>query len=107
MSGRLIALVAVIAAFGALSGLALHEAGYFGILEPHFKSWSEAQVLADLVILAVLSCIWMVQDARQRGLSAWPFVLITLVAGSFGVLFYLVARSLRGTRPLMERSPAR
>lgn len=95
MSGRLIALSTVIAGFGALSALALMDAGYLGIIEPHFRSWGGAQVLTDLVILAVLSCVWMIRDARQRGLPAWPFLAITLVAGSFGPLLYLVTRELR------------
>jgi hypothetical protein len=102
MSGRSIALFVVILGFGVLSALALREVGYFGILEPHFRSWGEAQVLADLVILAVLASIWMVRDARERGLSAWPFILVTLVAGSFGPLLYLLTREIRATarRPL-------
>ena len=53
-----------------------------------------AQVFADFVVLAVLVCGWMIRDARERRLVAWPFVLITLVAGSFGPLLYLVMRDL-------------
>ncbi len=95
MPARLIALVAVILAFGVLSTRALMQVGYFGILAPHFRSWGEAQVLADLVIMGLLACGWMVRDARERGLAAWPFIILTLVAGSFGPLFYLVAREVR------------
>lgn len=94
---RLIVLVLVIASFGVLSALALMDVGYFGILEPHFQSWGGAQVFVDLVIVAVLACIWMSKDARERGLSAWPFILITVFAGSFGPLLYLVVRELRST----------
>jgi hypothetical protein len=97
MSGRLIALVVVIAGFGVLTGIALVDVGYFGILEPHFQSWGAAQVFADLVILAVLACVWMVADARGRGIPVWPFIGITLVAGSFGPLLYLAVRELRST----------
>src|SRR4249920_1491572 len=95
MSIRLIVLVLVISAFAVLTALALVDVGYLGILEPHFVSWGGAQVFVDLVILAMLACVWMFNDASGRGLSAWPFILITLVAGSFGPLFYLVARELR------------
>jgi hypothetical protein len=38
-----------------------------------------------------------VADGRARGINPWPFVVITVVAGSFGPLFYLVARELRST----------
>jgi len=108
MSGRLIVLLLVIAGFGVLSALALMQVGYLGILAPHFRSWGGAQVFVDLVILAVLMCGWMIRDARAHGQAAWPFVLITLVAGSFGPLLYLVMRELRpnsGAR--VDREPLR
>jgi hypothetical protein len=95
MSSRLILLLVVTAAFGALTALALMDVGYLGIIEPHFRSWGGAQVFFDLVIVAVLACLWMIDDARERGSSAWPFIVITLVAGSFGPLLYLVVRELR------------
>lgn len=97
MSSRLLVLVGVVAAFGALSAVALLDVGYLGIIEPHFQSWGGGQVFADLVILAVLAVLWMVKDARERELNAWPFVVITLFAGSLGPLFYLIARELRQT----------
>ena len=95
MSTRTIALAVVLVAFGVLTALALLDVGYFGILEPHFRSWGGAQVFVDLVIVCILACTWMVNDARERRLSAWPFVVITLAAGSFGPLLYLVVRELR------------
>jgi hypothetical protein len=98
MSGRSLALVAVLVGFSALSTMALMDVGYLGIIEPHFRSWGGAQVFTDLVILAVLACIWMANDARQRRLPSWPFILITLLAGSFGPLFYLLVRELSSRR---------
>lgn len=96
MNIRLIALLIVILAFGALTVMALLDVGYFGIFLPHFQSLGAGQVLADLVILAILACFWMIGDSRHSGVSPWPYIAITLVAGSFGPLFYLVARELRG-----------
>ncbi len=93
MSGRVMTLLAVIVSFGVLSALALMDVGYLGIIEPHFRSWGGGQVFADLVILAILACIWMWNDARDHGLQAWPFIILTLVAGSFGPLLYLVMRN--------------
>ncbi|MFZ1612720.1 MAG: hypothetical protein WAT51_01025 [Holophaga sp.] len=98
MSLRLSALLLVLGLFGALTAVALLDVGYFGILKPHFQSWGAGQVLADLSILGVLACFWMIQDARERGLKAWPFVILTLVAGSFGPLCYLVLRCLKADR---------
>lgn len=98
MSKQMVALVVVITLFATLTGLALHDVGYLGILLPHFKSWGAGQVLADLVIMCTLGCVWMVQDARERRLKAWPFVILTLAAGSFGPLGYLVYRELKASQ---------
>jgi len=95
MSGRFMLLVVVIAAFGLLTAEALLDVGYFGIFEMHMQSWAGMQVLTDLVIVCLLACVWMVQDARARGLSAWPFIVLTFAAGSFGPLFYLAWREWR------------
>ena len=95
MSPRSLVLITVIGLFGVLSALALRDVGYLGIIAPHFQSWGGAQVLVDLVIVCALGCLWMIDDGRARGISPWPFVVVTLFAGSFGILFYLVARELR------------
>ncbi|HET6471903.1 MAG TPA: hypothetical protein VFG38_08670 [Pseudomonadales bacterium] len=92
MSKRILILGGVIGAFGALTYAALADVGYLGILEPHFRSWGAGQVFADLVIALLLANIWIVADGRNRGINPWPFVLLTLVAGSFGPLAYLVVR---------------
>tara|TARA_R110000868_G_scaffold95307_1_gene262276 strand:+ start:526 stop:837 length:312 start_codon:yes stop_codon:yes gene_type:complete len=95
MTGRFFALLIVFAAFGGLSLMAIMDVGYFGILEPHFQSWGGAQVFVDLVIVCLLACIWMVHDARTSGISAWPFIVLTMVAGSIGPMAYLLVRELK------------
>ncbi|MBA4208652.1 MAG: DUF2834 domain-containing protein [Parvibaculum sp.] len=95
MSVRLLALLAVILAFGALTVLALMEAGYFGIFLRQFENYAGMQVLTDLVIVCGLGILWMLHDAKTSGVTPWPFVAITLAAGAFGLLFYLVARELK------------
>jgi len=106
MSSRFLVLVCVILAFGVLTALALSDVGYLGLIEMHLESWGGAQVLVDLVIVSLLACIWMVRDARERGLAVWPFVLITVLAGSFGPLAYLAVRELRATGPHPAKSSA-
>lgn len=98
MSPRVFVLILVLILFGALTAVALMDVGYLGLFLPHFQSWGAGQVLADLVILALLACVWMVVDARRRGVAAWPFIVMTLLAGSFGPLLYLLVRELRATR---------
>ena len=95
MSLRLASLLLVIVLFGVLTAVAVADVGILGIFRPHFQAWGPAQVFADLVILAVLACFWMVGDGRAHGLNPWPFVVLTVLAGSFGPLFYLVFREVR------------
>lgn len=95
MKPRVLLLSAVVLAFGALSAVALSQHGYWGIISFHFPSSAGWQVLADLVIVCILAIVWMVADARRTGRTVWPFVLTTLVLGSFGPLTYLLVGELR------------
>ena len=85
-------LIVVILAFGALSGLALEQHGYWGIIAYHLPSSAGWQVGTDLVIACSLAMIWMINDARKTGRNVWPYLLITLFMGSFGPLLYLLLR---------------
>lgn len=92
MNLRTFLLLFILADFALLSGYAMYQVGYFGIWQAGMANWGAMQILADLVIVSLLACVWMVQDARARGQSPWIFVAITLVAGSFGPLLYLLRR---------------
>lgn len=83
-------LIVVLAVFSVVTALALWQHGYWGVLEPHFKSWGAAQVFLDLVIALGLFMLWMWRDARQSGRAFWPWAALTLVAGAFGPLIYLL-----------------
>jgi hypothetical protein len=78
--------------FGALSAVALWQHGYWGIIAPQFQSFGAGQVLADLVIALTLAMVWMWHDAKATGRNAWPWIIATLVLGSFGPLVYLLTR---------------
>jgi len=87
-----ILVVVTLIAFSALSAMALWRHGYWGIIAPHFQSFGAAQVFADLVIALSLFLVWMWRDARATGRNPWPWILVTLVAGSFGPLLYLLSQ---------------
>ena len=91
-----ILLVVTLVLFGALTSVAVWHHGYRGIFETMFQSWAGVQVLVDLVIALVLVLVWMWRDAQVLKSSVWPYVLITLVAGSFGPLLYLLTRKTPG-----------
>lgn len=92
-------LTLVLVPFAILTGLALWHHGYWGILAPHFESFGAAQVLADLVIALSLFLVWMWRDAARTGRNPWPWLVLTLVAGSFGPLLYLLTARAHADRP--------
>ena len=81
--------------FAVLSGYAMLQHGYLGLFEYQLASPAGWQVLADLVIVCTLAMVWMVADARRSGRTVWPYLLLTLTAGSFGPLLYLLLGQLR------------
>ena len=54
-----------------------------------------AQVVIDLYLMAALACVWMYRDARGRGRSALPYILLTAVFVSVGPLLYIVVKGFR------------
>lgn len=85
-------LILTLIPFTALTALALWNHGFWGILAPHFETFGGGQVFADLVIALTLFMIWMWHDAKATGRNAWPWIALTLAAGSFGPLLYLLTR---------------
>ena len=88
-------LLLVLLAFGAYSVYVMWDFGYLGIWRAGFANAAALQILLDLVITCLLISGWMIADARAKGLKAWPFVGITVAAGSFGPLLYLLYRERR------------
>jgi hypothetical protein len=78
--------------FSALTAIALWHHGYWGIIAPHFQTFGAGQVLSDLVIALSLVMMWLWRDARQRGRNPWIWLAVTVAAGSFGPLLYLLTR---------------
>ncbi|WP_052050880.1 hypothetical protein [Leptolyngbya sp. KIOST-1] len=92
--------------FGALTAVALWQHGYWGILAPNFQSLGAAQVFADLVIALVLVLIWLWHDAKAIGRNPWPWIGVTLAAGAFGPLIYLLTRKAPEVDQGRDRWPA-
>ena len=90
MNPTTLILIALTAAFGAFSGYVMIEHGYLGIWQAGFASAAALQVLLDLVIACLLLSSWIVVDARKSGRNPWGYVALTLAAGSFGPLAYIL-----------------
>ena len=83
-------LIITLVLFGGLSGVALWQHGFWGIIAPHFQSTGAGQVFADLVIALTLVMVWIWQDAKAAGRNPLPWIVATLAVGSFGPLVYLL-----------------
>lgn len=86
-------LILALAAFGAFSMAAMYQVGYVGIWQAGLANWGAAQVLADLVLMSLVVLLLLHRDAQAQGRTLWPYALITLAAGSFGPLLYLLLAS--------------
>lgn len=85
-------LTVILVAFSGLTALALWHHGYWGLVAPLWRTFGGMQVLADLVLALGLATVWMWRNARATGRNPWPWIVLTLVAGSFGPLAYLLGQ---------------
>lgn len=109
MSWKQIGLGLVLADFAAFTGWVVWQHGYTSFFTEAAASAVSAQVLLDLGIALSMVSVWMIGDARERGLSAVPYLLLTLTLGSIGPLLYLVRRVGEGrpSRAQMSRQAVR
>lgn len=76
--------------FAALTVYAISQVGYMGILDAALQGPGSWQIFADLVVALLLVCSWMIVDARKKGRNVWPYLVVTLLTGSFGPLAYIL-----------------
>jgi hypothetical protein len=82
----------VLATFGVFSLWVTATRGYFGFLHLAAGDRWGLQIFLDLCIAIAVANLWLVRDARERGIRAWPYVLGTLPFGSLSILVYMVRR---------------
>ena len=64
--------------------------GYMGVINHQLADPGGWQVLTDLVCALILVTSWMILDARQAGRTVWPYIVLTIVMGSYGPIAYLL-----------------
>jgi uncharacterized membrane protein len=84
-------LILALIALGAATTIALWQDGLVGISAAIVHSYGSMQIFSDLVIALTLVMLWMWRDAKSSGRNIWPWIVVTLVAGSFGPLLYLIS----------------
>jgi Terpene cyclase DEP1 len=92
MNWKLVGLWVVLADFAALTAYAVWQFGIVGLFDAAFANVATVTLFTDLVISLSLVSLWMIGDARQRGTTALPYVVTTLLLGSIGPLLYLIRR---------------
>jgi len=92
MNAKQIGLGVVLADFAALTAYALYQYGFVGFFELMLSNAATVTALVDLVIALSLVMVWMWRDAKARGVSPLPYVILTLTLGSVGPLAYLIRR---------------
>lgn len=86
-------LAIVLFGFSLLNAYVLYQYGYSGFVELATANAATIAVLVDLTIALSLVAVWMWNDAKKRGISALPYLAVTLVLGSIGPLIYLLRTS--------------
>ena len=82
-------LLLITAVFAAITASVVARTGLAGFYQQLLDSPAAWQTLADITIALGLVLAWMWQDARRNGRRFWPWVPVTLLAGSFGPLLYM------------------
>jgi hypothetical protein len=92
MNEKQIGLSVVLVAFLGLTAYAVQQYGYVGFFDVLLSSAVGVAAFVDLCIALTLVLAWMWRDARELGVSAMPYVVLTLALGSVGPLLYLIRR---------------
>jgi hypothetical protein len=76
--------------FAALNVYAFASEGLLGLAAylGRLGDWGVVAT-ADLMLALLVGIAWTWRDARSRGISPTPFVLLTLMTGSLGLILYL------------------
>ena len=93
MNTKQIVLEVVLVSFVALNGYVVYQYGYIGFFELVMANVATVAAMVDLSIALGIILVWMWQDAKERGVSIIPHILLTLTLGSVGPLVYLIQRA--------------
>lgn len=94
MSGTLIRTrspwLALLAGFAALNAWALAAVGWDGVVR-YFTTMEPISVVAavDLVLALLIGIVLISENARQRSIRSAPYIILTVLTGSLGLIVYL------------------
>lgn len=88
----------VVAVYVVVSVVATVEQGYVAIFTETMASWASAQVFLDLCVALFLVGGRMRDDARERGVTVWPFLLAIPFVGSAAPLAWIALSEVQRRR---------
>lgn len=106
MSGKKWLLLLVLADFAAFTAYVIFKGDVWAGLVGLTENLVALQASIDLVIAMVLIIIWMVADARKRGINPLPWALAACCMGSLVPLAYLLFRPEAKKAPAASAVPA-
>jgi hypothetical protein len=92
MNRRQLVLSSALIVLFAMDAYSVYLYGYIGFLRMVLANFAGVTAFVDLLIALVLIIVWMGEDARERNVSAIPYLVITIALGSIGPLVYLIRR---------------
>jgi len=92
MNRRQLVLSAALIVLLAMDAYSVYLYGFVGFFRVVLANFAGVTAFVDLLIALVLIIVWMGDDARERNVSALPFIFLTIALGSIGPLLYLIRR---------------
>ena len=92
MNRKQLALSTALIVLLAMDAYSIHLYGYIGFFRMVLANFAGVTAFVDLAIALVLIIVWMGDDARQRNVTAIPYIFLTVALGSVGPLLYLIRR---------------
>ncbi len=78
--------------FLILTSYSVIQFGLIGIFQEGLKNSATTQIFVDLIISLLFFLAWLREDTKVMNRSFVFWLIITLVFGCFGPLFYLLTR---------------
>ena len=105
MNRKQLALSAALIILLAIDVYSISLYGYIGFFRMALANFAGVAAFVDLTIALVLIILWMGEDARERNVSAIPYIVLTLALGSVGPLLYLIRRFASRTNQVAAVEP--
>ena len=89
--GRIMVIVGLVV-LSVITVAAFWFEGLAGFPAAITSSFAAGQIYLDLVIAIVMIDVWVWHDAKAQGRNPWPWIIGSLIVGSFAPLGYLLSR---------------